>query len=322
MPDAIPYKTSYYVKTWGFCLSYNQYIGLDRTVKYRVKITSEFNSKGSMTYGERLIEGKRKEEILFSTYICHPSMANNELSGPLLTIFIQRLIEQQQNLEFTYRFLYLPETIGSICYLSNFGEYLKENLIAGYVITCVGDSGELTFKQSRRGDTLADRAVENVLNLKQIQYKTLNYFPSGSDERQYCSPYYNLPVASLMRTRYSKYSEYHTSLDNKSIINFDSMEILIGYYLDITRSIEDNKTYINLNPKCEPFLQNKGLYDSIGGPKSLPLNTNAILWILNQSDGKNDLISISNKSKIPVHILHSTALRLLNSGLIKEKINE
>ena len=199
---------------------------------------------------------------------------------------------------------------------------MKENLIAGYVITCVGDSGELTFKQSRRGNTLADKAVANVLNSQKISYKSLNYFPTGSDERQYCSPYFNLPVSSLMRTMYSKYPEYHTSMDNKSIINFNSMESLVGYYFDITRSIEYNKTYINLNPKCEPFLQNKGLYDSIGGPKSMPVNTNAILWILNQSDGENDLISISNKSNIPVHILHDASLRLIKSGLIKEKINE
>jgi aminopeptidase-like protein len=318
MPDAIPYKTSYYVKEWGFCITYNQYLKLDRKANYKVKICSEFNGQGSMTIGERVIKGKKDQEILFSTYICHPSLANNELSGPLLTVFIQRIIEQQEDLEYTYRFLYLPETIGSIYYLSEKGENLKKSLIAGYVITCVGDRGELTFKLSRRGDTIADKAVLNVLKSKRLPYKCLSYFPTGSDERQYCSPYFNLPVASLMRSMYAQYPEYHTSLDNKSIIDFIAMEELIWLYIEIINVIEKNKTYISINPKCEPFLQNKGLYDSTGGPKAVPINTNALLWILNQADGENNLISISNKSEVPVLVLNEVSTRLLNAGLIKE----
>ena len=318
MPDAIPYKTSYYVKSWGFCISYNQYLQIDKSIKYHVVIDSEFNSKGSMTIGERIIKGRRKEEILFSTYICHPSMANNELSGPLLTIFIQKLIEQQKDLEYTYRFLYLPETVGSICYLSKWGECLKENLLAGFVITCVGDAGKPTLKLSRRGDTIADRVVLNILNSNSVEFNLLDYFPTGSDERQYCSPYFNLPVVSLMRTMYSKYPEYHTSLDNKSIMSFSGMEELINYYYQIVIALENNKTYQSLNMKCEPFLQNKGLYNSTGGPKSVPLNTSAALWLLNQADGTNDLITISNKSSIPISTLHNVACALKDSKLISE----
>lgn len=318
IPDAIPYKTSYYVKSWGFCISYNQYLQIDKSIKYHVVIDSEFNSKGSMTIGERIIKGRRKEEILFSTYICHPSMANNELSGPLLTIFIQKLIEQQKDLEYTYRFLYLPETVGSICYLSKWGEYFKENLLAGFVVTCVGDAGKPTLKLSRRGDTIADRVVLNILNSNCVDFNLLDYFPTGSDERQYCSPYFNLPVVSLMRTMYSKYPEYHTSLDNKSIMSFSGMEELINYYYQIVIALENNKTYQSLNMKCEPFLQNKGLYNSTGGPKSVPLNTSAALWLLNQADGTNDLITISNKSSIPISILHNVACALKDSKLISE----
>lgn len=318
MPDAIPYKTSYYVKSWGFCISYNQYLQIDKSIKYHVVIDSEFNSKGSMTIGERIIKGRRKEEILFSTYICHPSMANNELSGPLLTIFIQKLIEQQKDLEYTYRFLYLPETVGSICYLSKWGVYFKENLLAGFVVTCVGDAGKPTLKLSRRGDTIADRVVLNILNSNSVEFNLLDYFPTGSDERQYCSPYFNLPVVSLMRTMYSKYPEYHTSLDNKSIMSFSGMEELINYYYQIVIALENNKTYQSLNMECEPFLQNKGLYNSTGGPKSVPLNTSAALWLLNQADGTNDLITISNKSSIPISTLHNVACALKDSKLISE----
>lgn len=317
MPDAIPYKTSYYTRTWGFCLSYNQYVKLDRSIKYRVVINSSFNSNGSMTIGERVFKGKSKKEIMFSTYICHPSMANNELSGPLLTIFIQKYIEQQRDLKYTYRFIYVPETIGSIYYLSQWGEHLKKHLIAGYVVTCVGDGGKLTFKHSRNGNTLADRAVKNVLKTKKLDYNSLDYFPTGSDERQYCSPYFNLPVASLMRTMYAKYPEYHTSKDNKEIMDFQGMEALIEHYVDIIRAIEANDIYESTNPQCEPFLQNKGLYDSTGGPKSVPVNTSAVLWVMNQSDGENDIISISDKSGIPVDVLNNASSRLMDVGLIK-----
>lgn len=318
MPDAIPYKTSYYIKNWGFCITYNQYLQIDKTAKFHVLVDTEFNNMGSMTIGERIIKGKRKEEILFSTYICHPSMANNELSGPLLTIFIQRIIEQQEDLEYTYRFLYLPETIGSIYYLSKWGDYFKENLLAGFVVTCVGDAGIPTLKLSRRGDTIADRVVLNILKLNNEGFNLLDYFPTGSDERQYCSPYFDLPVVSLMRTMYTNYPEYHTSLDNKSLMNFSGMVELIEYYHQIINALEYNKMYQSLNMKCEPFLQNKGLYNSIGGPKSVPINTSAVLWLLNQADGNKDLITISNKSSIPISTLHNVACALIDLKLIRE----
>jgi len=318
MPDAIPYKTSYYQANWGFCLSMNEFIKLDKTIRYKVVIDAEIDAAGSMTIGERIIKGKKKDEILISTYICHPSMANNELSGPLLTIFLQRLIENQKDNEYTYRFLYLPETIGSIYYLSMQGEYLKENVKAGFVVTCVGDEGMPTLKLSRKGNSLADIASTLTLNNRKIKYKLLNFFPTGSDERQYCSPYFDLPVASLMRTMYAEYPEYHTSKDNKSIMSFTAMAELLDIYCEIFYNCEKNKTFLNNNPKCEPFLNNTGLHTGVGGAKVVPIDTSAILWILNQSDGKNDLLSISVKSNISMKILFKTALLLCKNGLIKE----
>lgn len=318
MPDAIPYKTFYYNENWGFCLSLNELKKLDKTIRYKVVIDAEFNSRGSMTIGERVIKGKKKGEILISTYICHPSMANNELSGPLLTIFLQRLIETQKDNEFSYRFLYLPETIGSIYYLSKEGEYLKENVKAGFVVTCVGDGGMPTLKLSRKGNSLADIASILTLNRRKMKYKQLDFFPTGSDERQYCSPYFDLPVVSLMRTMYAEYPEYHTSKDNKSIMSFSAMVELIDIYCEIFYNCEKNRTYINNYPKCEPFLKNTGLHTGVGGAKIVPIDTSAILWILNQSDGKNDLLSISEKSNISMKVLFKNVQLLCEKGLIRE----
>lgn len=317
MPDAIPYKTSYYQRKWGFCLSWNQYKELDKNINYKVVIKSSFKEEGAMTIGERVLEGKSKKEILISTYICHPSMANNELSGPLFSIFLQRELEKLEEREYTYRFVYLPETIGSIYYLTQHGEFFKENLIAGYVITCIGDGGAPTLKLSRRGDTIADKATQKVLKDLDITYKKMDYFPSGSDERQYCSPYFNLPVVSLMRTMYAVYPEYHTSLDNKDIMDFEGMESLIEVYKKVFNVLETNVIHQTLYGKGEPFLQNKGLYSSIGGPKQIPLDTMTVLWIMNQADGNNDLIDISEKSNIPYFDLVKIAKVLESKKMIK-----
>jgi aminopeptidase-like protein len=192
-PNAIPYLTSYYDGRWGFCLTHNQLRKLKKG-EYEINVDSELNPKGSMTIAEATLKGESDREILFSTYICHPSMANNELSGPLVTSFIYKKLKEKNNRRYTYRFLFLPETIGSICYLSMHGEELKQKLIAGYVVTCVGDKGNFTYKRSRRGNTLADQAAELVLNQTEKKFKIEDFFPTGSDERQYCSPGFNLPL--------------------------------------------------------------------------------------------------------------------------------
>ncbi len=315
MPDAVPYVTSYYKEQWGFCLSHNQFLSL-KEGHYEISIDSDLNPNGSMTYGEAFIKGKSDKEVLFSTYICHPSLANNELSGPLVTSFIYKSLKGK-SLNYSYRFLLIPETIGSIYYLSRFGEILKNKLIAGFVVTTTGDNGSFTYKRSRQGDALPDLASELVLSQTEKDYIIEDFFPYGSDERQYCSPGFNLPVGSLMRTRYGKYKEYHTSLDNKSFISFSAMEKSVEKYLEVIEVIEENKIYKNQFPFCEPFLGGKGLYPKLGTQIDNREYLNTILWLLNLSDGTNDLITISKKSKIHFGLLVKIAEDLLNRGLVK-----
>ncbi len=317
-PEVIPYLTSYYKKRWGFCLSHNQLLSL-KDDTYEVRIDSELNPEGSMTIGESILKGDTDEEILLSTYICHPSMANNELSGPLVTSFIYNKLKEKKYRRYTYRILYLPETIGSIYYLSEYGEHLRNKLAAGFVVTCIGDHGNFTYKQSRRGNSLADRASELILKQTEKNYTVEKFFPTGSDERQYCSPGFDLPVGSLMRTRYGMYKEYHTSADNKEFISFKSMEDSVLKYLEILNVIENNFTYINKMPNCEPQLGKRGLYPTIGSQKDTAEFVNSMMWILNLSDGANDLIDISNRSGISFSTLANAAAGLMNNGILEIK---
>ncbi|MEO8664941.1 MAG: DUF4910 domain-containing protein [Ignavibacteria bacterium] len=317
-PAVIPYLTSYYKSRWGFCITHDQLENLHNDT-YEVLIDSELDPKGSMTIGEAVLKGDTDEEILLSTYICHPSMANNELSGPLVTAFIYDVLSKKTQRKYTYRFLFLPETIGSIYYLSKHGKKLKKDLAAGYVVTCIGDKGNFTYKKSREGNTLADRAAELVLNQSGNDFTVEDFFPTGSDERQYCSQGFNLPVGSLMRTRYGKYEEYHTSADNKDCITFEAMESSVETYLKIFKVIEENETYINTMPHCEPQLGKRDLYPTLGSQKNTSELVNAMMWVLNFSDGSNDLISISEKSKIDFEVVKEASDKLVEKGILKIK---
>ena len=316
-PDLIPYMTSYFEKRWGFCISNNQFKKLNKSETFEVFIDSSFNDNGSMTLGEAYIKGNSKKEVLFSTYICHPSLANNELSGPLVTSFIYRALKEKKKLKYSYRFLFVPETIGSIYSLSERGEFWKKNLIAGFIVNCIGDNGKFTYKRSRKGDCLTDRASEITLEQTEENYSIIDFFPGGSDERQYCSPGFNLPVGSLMRTMYKAYEEYHTSADNKDFISFEAMEKSIEKYLEIINLIEKNTKYINQYPFCEPQLGKRGLYPTLGSQKEKSEFVNAMRWILNFSDGNHDLISISQKSKIPLRKLFPVVEELINKKIIR-----
>jgi len=317
LPNAIPYRTSYYERKWGFCLSYKQYQQLEEDT-YTVYIDSELNENGSMTYGEAILPGKSKEEFLLSTYVCHPSMANNELSGPLVTAFLYRLINNIDDRRYTYRFLFLPETIGAICYLSKYGDHLKKVLKAGYVVTCAGDDGIFNYKKSRQGNTIADKAAELALEQIKFEYNIHDFFPYGSDERQYCSSGFNLPVGSLMRSMYSNYPEYHTSEDNKSFISFLALSESIKIYFEIIKIIENNKYYLNTNQYCEPFLSNKGIQylinKNVPGPYS---SMQIILWLLNFCDGEKDLIEISQFCGVKFDILYEYAQKLTEKDLLE-----
>jgi aminopeptidase-like protein len=318
LPDEIPYVTSYYEDYWGFCLSFNQFKNLDKKTKYRVFIDSKKNTSGSMTIGQRFFPGKVKKEVLISTYICHPSLANNELSGPLLTIFLQKLIEDRKDRYYSYRFVYVPETIGAIYILSKHGDNFKKNLQAGLVVTCVGDSGIPTFKKSRRGDSIIDRLIINNLSREFTDFNIEDFFPTGSDERQYCSPYYNLPVASLMRTRYAKYKEYHTSADNKSIMDFEGMNTFINFYNKILIDLEYIHKYIVVDGRGEPFLRGHNLYQSLGAKKQIPQMTNIILWALNSSTGDCDTLDIAISTGSELSDVYQVCELLCDKGLLNK----
>lgn len=311
-PEAIPYITSYYHKTWGFCISYEKYKKLPQKGKYKVVIDSDLKN-GSLTYGDLILKGKTNDEILFSTYICHPSMANNELSGPLITAFLYREIKKIKNRKYTYRFVFVPETIGAINYLHENGKYLIKNLKAGYVVTCAGDNGIFTYKKSRTENTLANRIAEHVLKYQNIPHKIIDFAVGGSDERQYCSPGFNLPVGSLMRTPYKEYKEYHTSLDNKKFISFSSMLETIQIYFHVVQALELNNFYESSNPFCEPQLVKRNLYLFNDKREKNPLR---LLHFLAYADGKHDLISIAEKRKESIFRYNSAIKILLKENLI------
>jgi len=318
-PSLIPYLTSYYKRRWGFCMTHDQFSSLDQNEEYEVFIDSSLTDNGSMTIAEAVLKGQSEKEILLSTYICHPSLANNELSGPLVSAMIYSQLKKRKNLKYTYRFVFVPETIGSICLLSKYGDHFKSNLLAGFVLTCIGDNGSFTYKKSRQGNSLPDRATELILKQTEEKYIIHDFFPSGSDERQYCSPGFNLPVGSLMRTMYGKFPEYHTSGDNKSFISFEAMEQSVNKYLSVIELIERNEMYINTMPFCEPQLGKRGLYPTLGSQKSSERFVEAMMWILNLADGTNDLIAIAERSKMPVIELYPVIDKLLEQGILKIK---
>lgn len=294
MPDAVPYLTSYYRRTWGFCLPHRQWESLPREGRYRVRIDSTL-APGHMTYGDLLLKGETEREIIFSSYICHPSMANNELSGPLTLAFLYRAIAAMPRRRFTYRFILIPETIGAIAYLSQHGKRMKEKVKAGYVLTCTGDRGGFTYKNSKDESADVNRVARHVLRHSETLWRELPFTIGGSDERQYCSPGFNLPVGSLMRTPYQQYREYHTSLDNKSFLSFAALEETVQVYLRIVRLHELNRCYRNTVPYGEPQLGKRGLYPALGGQKQRADELSRRLHLLSFADGRTDLITIADR---------------------------
>jgi len=249
--------------------------------------------------------------------VCHPSLCNDNLSGIVVSVFLAKYLSKV-SLRYSYRFLFIPGTIGSITWL-----YLNEQNVSkikhGLVAACLGDSGKFTYKKSRQGYTEIDRAVMNVLKNSKADYEILDFIPFGYDERQFCSPGFNLPVGCLMRTPYSLYPEYHTSADNLDFVGPEYLAESYSMYLSVIKILENNKKYINLNPKCEPQLGKRGLYKSTGGQSITTANQMALLWILNLSDGQNTLLDITEKSGIEFDIIQRAAQLLLESNLLKEQ---
>ena len=310
-PDAIPYVTSYYKDDWGFCIQDEIRKNLKKGI-YKVVINSNHKS-GFLTYGELYIKGQIEKEIFISTYICHPSMANNELSGPCLTTFISNYILSKKN-KFSYRIIFIPETIGSVYYLSKKLDDLKKNVIAGFNINCVGDKNNWSFLASKDGNNYCDKVSRRVLKKLKINYKEYSFLERGSDERQYCSPGVDLPVCSIMRSKYNTYQEYHTSLDNLNFICSEALNDSFSVYQNIFDFIE-----IDTIPKTkilgEPMMSKRGLRPTVGMRGSADFGRDIMNFLI-YSDGKNSLTDISEKIKISEERAHNILADLLKLDLI------
>ncbi|MDF2452225.1 MAG: hypothetical protein K0S26_1729 [Bacteroidota bacterium] len=316
LPDAIPYITSYYKEKWGFCLSKNEFDKLPKNGTYKVVIDSELKL-GSLTYGECLLKGDTTDEILFSSYLCHPSMANNELSGPLVLSFLYKLLASQPNRKYSYRFVIVPETIGTIAFLADNKDDVIQNVKAGYVLTCCGTDKPFVFKKSRRENSLADEMALHVLKHSGKKYSVLDFDPLGSDERQYCSPGFNLPVASLMRSKYHDYPEYHTSLDNKALISFEAMAETVQMYFSIVKAMEVNGYYKNTIQFCEPNMGKRGLYEDLSGALTMPQQLSTRMRLINYMDGKTSLLEFCERYQLNIADLRNEIDLLIQKGVLE-----
>jgi aminopeptidase-like protein len=311
-PDWVPYRTSYYNETWGFCLSHRQLLELPDG-DYEVYIDSTLKA-GALTYGEYFLPGRHEDEVLLSCHACHPSLCNDNLSGVALVAYLAELLSGA-SLEYSYRFLFIPGAIGSITWLAH-NEDRVDRISHGLVVACVGDPGAFHYKRSRRGDAEIDRAAEHVLRQLGPQHTVRDFSPYGYDERQYCSPGFNLPVGSLTRTPHGRFPQYHTSADDLDLVSPEALGGSLATYLAVLRILEGNSRYLNLNPKCEPQLGRRGLYKVMGGfadPGRLEL---AILWVLNLSDGNHSLLDIADRAELPFELVHQAALALEHHGLL------
>ena len=312
-PTAIPYVTSYYEPRWGFCLSHAQRQGL-RDGLYRVVIDSELKD-GSLTYGELIIPGASNEEVFLSTYVCHPSMANNELSGPVVVTWLAKWIASEPR-RYTYRLVFAPETIGPLVYLAQHLDELRTNVVAGFNVTCIGDERAYSYLPSRYGSTLADRVALNVLGSSHPDFVRYTFLDRGSDERQYCSPGVDLPMVSLMRSRYHAYPEYHTSLDDLTVVTPAGLEGGYSLMRDCLELLEINRTY-RATFVGEPNLGRRGLYPTLGTAESFKQGR-AMLDLLAYADGTNDLITISDIVGVPACELDAIARTFMAHGLLAQ----
>ncbi len=317
-PDWIPYRTSYYKRDWGFCLTHKQFLDLSEG-EYEVCVDGSLEN-GHLTYGEAFLPGDSSDEVLISTHVCHPSLANDNLSGIAVASFLARYVSQTPR-RYSYRFLFIPGTIGAITWLS-LNESAVDRIKHGLVLAGVGDSGPLSYKKSRRSDTEIDRATMHVLHHLGSDSQILEFSPYGYDERQYCSPGFNLAVGRLSRTPYGTFPEYHTSADNLSFVKPYALGKSLSACVSIFSILERNRTYLNTNPKCEPQLGKRGLYRMIGGSAGDNTNEMAMLWVLNLSDGQHSLLEIAERAQLNFDSIYHAAAALEQSGLLNDSSKE
>jgi aminopeptidase-like protein len=313
-PDWIPYRTSYYKESWGFCLSHKQFMEL-QDEEYEVCIDVSLED-GHLTYGESYLPGEISDEVLISCHVCHPSLCNDNLSGIALVTFLARYVCSLRR-RYSYRFLFLPGTIGAITWLC-LNEARVSYIKHGFVVAGVGDSGPFAYKKSRYGDAEIDRIFCHILQHSGNTYDVIDFSPYGYDERQFCSPAFNLPVGCMMRTPHGQYPEYHTSADNLNFVRPQYLAESFSICLSILRVLENNRKYLNQNPKCEPHLGKRGLYRAIGGQAGGRANELAMLWVLNLSDGHHSLLDIAVRSGLEFVSIRKAADALLEHDLLKE----
>lgn len=332
LPTAIPYVTSYYKERWGFCMSHEQLTSLSEG-NYHVYIDSE-KIDGGLNYGQVVLPGASDKEVLISTYVCHPSLANNELSGPLVATFLYNRIKQWEKREFTYRFVFHPETIGSIAYLAKYGEHLKQHIYSGCVLTCLGGKDKpLNYKQARNNQAPLNRLLDYLITHEKRNFTTRSFTPlHGSDERQFCSPGFNLPVGQFSRMVYGQYNGYHNSLDTKETMTIDALLQSIDEIEEILKLQELDGKYINLKPYGEPMLSQYDLYPDINSPTSWSTSNSAsidnrqllnqVLMTLNYSDGEHHLTDIARKLHYPLQHYEVSTSKLTEAGLLKGPIRD
>jgi aminopeptidase-like protein len=313
-PDWVPWRTSYYAERWGFCASQRL---VDRLPDgdYEVCVDTTL-ADGHLTYGEHLVEGRTDEEVLVSCHVCHPSLANDNLSGIAVATGLARRLAGSRP-RYSYRFLFAPGTIGSITWLAR-NEDRVGRIRHGLVLACVGDPGGFTYKRSRRGDADIDRAVAHVLGRSGRPHRVVDFTPYGYDERQYCSPGFDLPVGCLSRTPYAAYPEYHTSADDLDLVGPAQLQESLEVCWEVVQLLEADRRYVNLSPKGEPQLGRRGLYGQIGGRSDAEERQMAMLWVLNQSDGRMSLLDVAERSGVPMALLAEVAAALEEAGLLAE----
>lgn len=312
-PALVPYRTSYYREDWGFCLPHDVRQRLPPG-EYDVLVDTTL-ADGSLTYGELVVPGARPDEVLVSAHCCHPSLANDNLSGMIVAATLGKLLSGLSP-RYTYRFLFIPGTIGSIAWLA-LHEGEARRIAHGLVAACLGDPGRLTYKRSRRGNAEIDRAVAHVLAHAGVEHELRDFTPYGYDERQYCSPGFDLAVGSLTRTPHGEYPEYHTSGDTPSLVKPDRLADSLRRYLEVFEVLEGNRAYLNLSPKCEPQLGKRGLYGSVGGRSHAVASQLAMLWVLNLSDGRHSLLDIAERARLRFPEIAAAARALERAGLLR-----